>query len=311
MNEDCQQDRGREEGSQVMSEIPSEDEINELLDDYYSRVHYRANPHDMVKPMPELFPFGDRVLPRPPSNDGRGSVFVLGAYPSGLHVSWKPPVNPVPGLRPVRAMIVANEPTPFWDGSNAVEHFDTWKHTVDWQTEWGEIDLAPAGLNGPSGAWVSEHILRPLGVTHGETCLSDCLDQARLNAGQAARVQDTYEPFASTVGLPPCTLRPVPAGENGIVAEARSNHLPRLLAELRSCEPEVVVTLGNAALRVAKAIFDSVEPDPGNGLTSSAYGIPLKATYGGNAVTWIPLVHPRSGERTHPWPDVHAAWEGT
>lgn len=291
-----------------MPEIPSEEEVNELLDDYYSRVHYRADPYDKVKPLAEVFPFGDQVLPRSPSSGGHTSVFVLGAYPSGVHVTWKPPESPVPRLRPVRAMIVANEPTPFWDGSHANEHFAAWKHSVDWQTEWGNVSLAPAGLNGPSGAWVSEHVLKPLGVTSVETCISDCLDKARLNANQATRVQDTYEPFAKAVGLPSCTLRPAPT-ENEIVAEARADHLQRLRAELNSCAPDKVVTLGNAAHRVAKSIFDWVEPDPGDGLRSSSYGTPLRAVHSGNATTWIPLVHPRSGAQTGSWPEVHATWE--
>jgi uracil-DNA glycosylase len=206
-------------------------------------------------------------------------------------------------------MIVANEPTPFWDGSDAIIHFEAWKHAVNWQSEWGVVDLPPTRLNGPSGAWVDEHILKPLGVSREEACITDCLDMARLNAGQASRVEDTYKPFATAFGLPVCTLRPVPAGENGIVAETRDSHLERLRAELRFCGPETVVTLGNAALRVAKLLFDSVDPDPGRQLIGDTYGTTVRASFDGKIVTWVPLVHPRSGERTNPWPDVHAAWE--
>jgi hypothetical protein len=68
----------------------------------------------------------------------------IGAYPSALHVRWSPP----PGLgKPVAALPVDNEPTPFWNGSR-----DEVNDLVeDWRAEffnpqWGQV--TPAVLNG-------------------------------------------------------------------------------------------------------------------------------------------------------------------
>lgn len=254
------------------------------------------------------FAFGRPVLPRPPSTSEPRPAFVLGAYPSGLHVKWTPS-QPVEGQRfkPVRAMIVDNEPWPFWDGADAHEQFARWRGEVGWKDEWGTVEPADPRFNGPSGTWVAQHILGPLGHTYDDTCISDCLDEARLNAGQAGRIVDTYEPLRPVLGLPPCTLQPVPAGENDIVSEAQA-HLDRLTAELAQCGPEVVVTLGNAAVRVMRQLLDPVDTHPKK-LVLDGYGTPIEATLNGRAVTWWPLVHPRSGENTPRWRDAHTAWE--
>src|SRR5689334_10265937 len=100
-----------------------------------------------------VFAFGAPVLPRKPSTSRRQDVFVLGAYPSGLHVSWTPPNIEGLAAKPIRAIIVDNEPTPFWDGSGAPELFETWRGKVNWQPEWGTVKLAAPGSNGPSGKW--------------------------------------------------------------------------------------------------------------------------------------------------------------
>jgi hypothetical protein len=64
----------------------------------------------MVEPLSiEIFPFGASVLRRPPSASTKTRVFVLGAYPSALHVGWRPPEG-----KPIRAMVVDNEPEQFW-----------------------------------------------------------------------------------------------------------------------------------------------------------------------------------------------------
>jgi len=98
----------------------------------------------------------------------------------------------------------------------------------------------------------------------------------------------------------------VPAGEPGIVQEARDGHLDRLTAEIEACQPTTVVTLGNAALRVFRLLAEDTPPH--TGLASDSYGQPLPACIDGQDVTWLPLVHPRSGERMPPWPNVHSAW---
>ena len=56
-----------------------------------------------------------------------------------------------------------------------------------------------------------EHILTPLGVDRDQVCMSDCLDQARLNGGQAGRIEDTYAPVAQALGCPRAPSGPFPA----------------------------------------------------------------------------------------------------
>lgn len=253
------------------------------------------------------FPFGAPLLPRPPSASAPRPVYLLGAYPSGFHVAWTAP--PVTELdRPsVRALLVDNEPTPFWTGDREAEHFELWKSLVGWDPEWGDVTLPSPGTNGPSGTWVESEILQPLGLSRPQVCISDCLDTARLNPSQSQRIQDTYEPVTAALGLPAATVPQVPRGESGLVREAREGHLDRLRAELEFCAPETVITLGNAALRVFALIAD--DPGAPSALASTDYGAVRKARVANRTVDWLPLVHPRSGERTPRWADTHRRWK--
>jgi hypothetical protein len=54
--------------------------------------------------MKQQFPFGIPVAPCPPSASSPRKLFVLGAYPSALHVAWVPP-RP---YRRVNALAVAS-----------------------------------------------------------------------------------------------------------------------------------------------------------------------------------------------------------
>lgn len=147
---------------------------------------------------PHRFPFGRPVAPCPPSADGPRPVFVLGAYPSALHVRWTPP-RP---YRAVTALAVDNEPTPFWDGADQEARIESWKSAVRWAAAWGAV--APVGaLNGPSGAWVADRVLRPLGVARGEAWITDCLDTYRASTGAAARLADTPRGNGSAIAIVP------------------------------------------------------------------------------------------------------------
>src|SRR5215212_6481198 len=55
-----------------------------------------------------VFPFGRLVVPCDPVATGRAAMFVLGAYPSALHVRWRPPQGEG---RVVQALAVDNEPS--------------------------------------------------------------------------------------------------------------------------------------------------------------------------------------------------------
>ena len=106
------------------------------------------------------FPFGAPVTARPPSASSPRQLLVLGAYPSALHASWRPPAGS--GLKPVRAVPVADEPSPFWDGRDAQQR------VADWVAAFGIVAsrhgsfATPERLNGPSGAWVTGELLEPL-----------------------------------------------------------------------------------------------------------------------------------------------------
>lgn len=260
-----------------------------------------------VEPLGErTFPFGRPVLPSPTSTDKPCQGYVLGAYPSGLHVRWTPPSSF--GLKPIAAMIVDNEPVPFWDGRHATERTEDWRRAVDWQEDWGSVKAVPRH-NGPSGQWVDEHLLKPLRLTRDDVCISDCLDQSRLNPGQARRLADTYAPVASALGLTECTLQPVPGSESAIVREAREGHLERLRAELRRSGATKVVTLGNAALRVFKMLIEMPDGDGLRRLSHAGYGSTVDSTFEGRSIRWHPLVHPRNGARHPDWRGTHARWE--
>lgn len=253
---------------------------------------------------PPVFPFGQPVLPNQPSNRGQRDAFVLGAYPSGLHVAWQPP----PGYRSlVRALIVDNEPMPFWDGSDVEHRTAKWLQDVGWDDSWGSIRCAP-WHNGPSGKRLATHILEPLHLTRDQVCITDCLNSSRLNPGQATRVADTYTPAAEALNLPECTLEPVPAGEAGIVRESIEDHVDRLRAELAEAAPSVIVTLGNAALRIVAALVTAHDGHVPRRLTADGYGTPSTVRYDGRLIEWLPLVHPRNGERHRDWRETHARW---
>ena len=148
-------------------------------------------------------------------------------------------------------MAVDDEPVPFWNGEREDECIAQWKSAVGFRDgEWGEI--AGAGkLNGSSGIWVDENILAPLGAGRDDACITDCLDTYFSSADGAARVADTYRPFAEKAGLPLARL-PLHPSEDTIAEQGVRLHRGRLLRELSQAAPDIVVTLGNAALRVIR-----------------------------------------------------------
>lgn len=60
-------------------------------------------------------------------------ALVLGVYPSALHVRWTPP----PGHEGVRALAVAPELWPVWDGNDQVDRVAARRDLVGWPPEWG------------------------------------------------------------------------------------------------------------------------------------------------------------------------------
>lgn len=91
------------------------------------------------------YPFGLPVTARPPSASGPRSVFLLGAYPSALHIEWTPPAP----YRRVKAIPVDDEPTPFWDGEDQEERVRRWQAAVGFDRAWGSVRANPE-YNGPA-----------------------------------------------------------------------------------------------------------------------------------------------------------------
>ncbi len=241
--------------------------------------------------VPYRFPFGKSLVGCKPKITCARPIFILGAYPSALHVAWQPPES----YHPIAAMAVDNEPDIFWDGANEPELVAAWKKAVEFRPSWGEITGA-GHLNGSSGRWINENVLPILQASRRDVWLSDCLDLYHCSHDPAARISDTFAPWARENGMAVPVL-PQHPDENAIVKEALAGHRDRLLNELTLAEPQVVVTLGNAALRVLMQL-----------IAGNAEDLPKKlfadeTTYGGRhrvqlltgaVVEWLPLAHPGS-----------------
>lgn len=252
--------------------------------------------------MERRFLFGQPVLSTKPSADGRRSVFVLGAYPSALHVRWfGPDGNPCIPL--IKAVAVDNEPEPFWDGNDERERVERWAAIVSFCDDWGHVE--PCGhLNGSSGKWVQRRVLDALGVPRGDCWITDCLDTYHESDGAAQR--RSSEPMASVVrslGVPEGCHRGHPS-ESEIVRFALAEHRDRLIMELDVARPECVVTLGNAALRVFGDLAGPASPAIKT-LSVDSYGSPLGITVSGQSVVWLPLAHPASPAI---YQTAHTAW---
>lgn len=225
-------------------------------------------------------------------------MFVLGAYPSALHVRWRPPRGEG---RMVQALAVDNEPEPFWAGADEADRVEQWMSQVGWNDAWGTV--APVShLNGPSGLWVEERVLGPLRVARADTWITDCLNTYRASVKMLTAVEEVYEPFARTHRLPTAELAPHPS-EAQIVNEGIDPNLVRLRRELTTAAPDLIVTLGNAALRVLRNLLgDDAAPVK---LTGANYGTELPATFNGHRMNWLPLAHPAAPA---PYQQAHETW---
>lgn len=244
------------------------------------------------------FPFGAPVLPCGDEVPGRCDAFVLGAYPSAIHVRWVPPRQS--NLKPIAAVPVDNEPKVFWDGADAVDHVKAWRERY-FDPNWG--DVAPARLNGPSGSWLRSKVLDPLKVAGvSDKFVTDCLTTYRLSTGAASRLADTYEELAkNTVGLESTRLQGHPS-ETQIVREALGSHATRLTSQIGAARPRVIVTLGNAASRVINTLVGGAGPGT---LRPDVYGRATTITLSGNRALWVSLVHPAAPKV---WQMRHQMW---
>ncbi len=272
----------------------------------------------------QVFPFGRPSTPRGPRTpSGQAGLFVLGVYPSALHVRWEPPAwaRRDLGISAVAALAVDDEPSVFWDGADAVDRVSEWRADVgflegDEEGRWGRV--RPAG-NGTSGRSVVEGVLSPLGIESESTWFSDAVDLffiKRAGGGrqrqQADAIAEDYEPFARATGLPSASLplRPTVAD---LVDLAVSGHRERLRTELVRSRSPLVVTLGEEARRVLAAVADEVEGGPTRPLDGKRfaeypddYGEAGALRVGGMTAQWLALVHP--GQRSPRWQQLHGRW---
>jgi hypothetical protein len=231
---------------------------------------------------------------------GPREVFVLGAYPSALHVRWH-----VPGAaRPIQAVAVDDEPEPFWTGHDEKARVEQWIRDASLPPEWGRV--APCGaLNGSSGAWVDEQVLRPLGADRARAWITDCLDTYFESTDAARRfAEPTVVAAMQRLGIAAPRHHPHPS-ENDIVRIALNDHRERVIDEIREASPRLVVSLGNAALRVLAALSGCADSPRKLSPDATAYGKRLNATAGGATFEWIPLAHPASPA---PYQRAHATW---
>jgi uracil-DNA glycosylase len=249
--------------------------------------------------MAAVFPFGRPATRRPPRRpDGPADLLVLGVYPSALHVRWRRPDGVVIG-----ALAVDDEPTVFWDGTDAEQRIARWRVEVDWAEEWGSVALA--GGNGSSGRLVVDEILTPLGVAPEKTYFTDCLPYYFVKSGkgsQGQRINEVYQPFATAHHLPSADLPARPA-VNDMVRRTVADEAGTLLEQLHESMADQVVTLGQEA---ADAFAKIVGADPVELRPDGTYGTPRSVSIADRRIDWVPLTHP--GNRNPAWRTRHARW---
>lgn len=244
-------------------------------------------------------------------------MFVLGVYPSALHVRWTLPSWWRGEQRVVGALAVADEPTVFWDGADADELVSAWTASVGFRHgngsgDWGQVTAAG---NGTSGRPVRDRVLRPLGVEVDDTWFADSVDRFFIKRGGASRQQGdvidaVYQPFAVEAGLPIASIpaRPTPTR---LVDIATSEHRERLRRELMEASAPLVVTLGEEARQVMIGVVDDasgppLQPLDRRSLRPDLYGEAGMVRVDDTQAAWYSVVHP--GNRDRAWCRLHDGW---
>lgn len=249
-----------------------------------------------------IFPFGRSVKACVPHISERRPIFILGAYPSALHIRWIPPEP----FKPIRAIAVDNEPEIFWNGDKEFEYVDDWMIYTRYEPKWGTVALAK-DLNGSSGRWLDEHVIGAFRSMRANVWMSDCLDTYRCSNRLKERIGDTYSKLPKKLGLPKANLLTHPS-ESEIVQEAIKKHLGRLSNEIENARPDKIITLGNAALRVLAQIVKTKSDIPRKLVADAKfYGKPISVhTNSGHAVQWFPLAHPAAPKI---YQAAHSIWK--
>jgi hypothetical protein len=246
-----------------------------------------------------VFPFGAASVRCEPRRVSDAMAFVLGVYPSALHVQWTHPEARV------AALAVAPEPWPFWPGDDQEDRVHAWQAEVGWQEEWGTA--RPVGrLNGSSGQAAAERVLKPLGVNFDGVWTTDALPFFHVHRGaetQGDAMSTRYDPFAAKRNLPRHRLPTRPPVDH-LVRRALQQEGPRLQDDLRESNAPLLITLGNEALAVATALLGADLPSKLS--PDDSYGTRLPARLGSAELDVLPLVHP--GQRSAEWVQAHDRW---
>lgn len=243
--------------------------------------------------------FGSEITKRPPSAADTRGTFVLGAYPSALHVRWDLPLGVVRDtgrrrLTWVNSLAVQDEPSPFWNGSDAHERVARWASSAS--PLWGKF-TNDHSMNGSSGRLLDERYLSILGIKRGEAWITDCLDTYYGSKGQHAVVA-FYRSLSDRAGPFPTVNLPSHPDTKTIERRAIED-VTQLRSELEMCEPEEVVTLGAAAFKVFLRLLEPLGSAP-PGLTPvrGQYGRPVVVRQRGRTIRWWPLAHTASPKAT-------------
>lgn len=266
-----------------------------------------------------VFPFGQPSTERPPRRPaGPADAFVLGVYPSALHVRWQPPAYWAGRqARTVSAMAVDVEPVVFWDGANP----DPSTLIAAWKDAVGFVDgddvgcdghVGDVATNGSSGLLVSALTLEPLGIDPASVWMTDAVPWLFVKYGTKTKreqgdvLAEVYNPFALVQGRQLATL---PRRPTSVVAHAAEHERSRLRSELLESGAPVVLTFGEEARQVLERIVDAAAGPPTRKLDAEDYGSVGSITVEGRNIAWHALVHP--GQRALRWTRAHGLWTGT
>lgn len=260
---------------------------------------------------PGTFPFGCPSTERPPRKPetGAAAAFVLGVYPSALHVRWNLPTHLAAASgKPIGALAIDVEPVVFWDGADAGDKIEKWVGDRE-LTDQGDFGtFGKAGGNGSSGLSVVKTALKPLTIDAKTVWFTDALPWYFLKQeSDQAKAQALYNKVAAELGHQPSDLPARPPIAQ-LVEEAVSTRRDALRAELLESEAPLVITLGEEARLVAAGIADAVDGPPANelALDASDYGRAGSLTIDGNAIAWRALKHP--GQHHRDWVNKHDTW---
>lgn len=247
------------------------------------------------------YPFGEYIRPLVQEDQSPKKVFVLGVYASAVHARWKRD-----GGIMCQALAVASEPRIFWDGNpDEARKIIGRIHIPE---DLGTLEPSGSHLNGPSAKVLDDHILAPLGFTHGDAWLCDCLPETRLNPSQAKVIRERYNPLIEEYGLNKVTI---PKRPSAFCDERRAEEIAD---ELMQSQAELLVLLGDIPVgqflaRVSDAPYRTLQEY----MDRYGYGNPSDVTIREKRIKVLPLAHPRQigalGAHSEKWHRAHAAWE--